>query len=41
MDARLQKRLVNWGYAVCDAAIRRHVDRRLGRPDGFPFAGGV
>lgn len=41
MDSRLQKRLINWGYAVCDAAIRRHVDRRLGRPDGFPFAGGV
>lgn len=25
MDPLLQDRLVNWGYAVCDAALRRHV----------------
>jgi len=31
-----QKALINWGYAVCDAAIRRHVD--AGIPKGaFPF----
>ena len=24
MDARLQERLINWGYAVCDAAVRKH-----------------
>jgi NTE family protein len=37
MDAVLQERLVNWGYAVCDAALRRHVDPSLSRPDGFPY----
>jgi NTE family protein len=25
MPAQLQERLVNWGYAVCDAAMRSHV----------------
>jgi NTE family protein len=25
MDATTQERLINWGYAVCDAAIRKHV----------------
>jgi len=35
-DAR-QMRLINWGYAVCDAAIRAHVDSSLIAPDGFPF----
>jgi len=40
MGERLKQRLVNWGYAVCDAAIRKHIDS--GIPVGkFPFAGGV
>ncbi|MFE1870281.1 patatin-like phospholipase family protein [Streptomyces sp. NPDC059496] len=30
-------RLVNWGYAVCDAALRRYVDQSLQPPSGFPF----
>jgi len=31
-----QKALINWGYAVCDAAMRRHVDASI--PKGtFPF----
>jgi NTE family protein len=25
MEAVLQERLINWGYAVCDAAMRKHV----------------
>jgi NTE family protein len=33
MSDDLQERLVNWGYAVCDAAIRRHV---LAQPDPGP-----
>lgn len=33
----LQERLINWGYAVCDAALRKHVDPSLARPDGFPY----
>lgn len=39
MDAELQERLINWGYAVCDAAMRRHVDPDLAQPAGFPYAG--
>lgn len=35
-----QERLINWGYAVCDAAMRTYVDKSL--PQGaFPYAGGV
>jgi len=41
MDAELQERLINWGYAVCDAALRRHVDIEVPRPAGFPYARGV
>jgi NTE family protein len=42
MDDRLQERLINWGYAVCDAALRRHVDPARPRPQGFPYpAAGV
>ena len=31
LDERLQERLINWGYAVCDAAVRRWV------PDKGPY----
>lgn len=34
-----QERLINWGYAVCDAALRRHVDPELAKPAGFPYPG--
>ena len=34
-----QKRLINWGFAVCDAATRRHVDRGLQAPAEFPYPG--
>lgn len=37
MDADQQERLINWGYAICDAALRRHVDPAVARPAGFPF----
>lgn len=37
MDDALQERLINWGYAVCDAALRRHVNPGLAAPDGFPY----
>ena len=37
LDATTQERLINWGYAVCDAALRKHVDPNLGRPPGFPY----
>jgi NTE family protein len=40
MEGDLQQKLINWGYAVCDAAIRKHYNPGL--PKGaFPYAGGV
>lgn len=33
-----QEKLINWGYAVCDAAMRRHVDKTLMRSMDFPYA---
>lgn len=32
-----QERIINWGYAVCDAAIRKHVSPELSVPVGFPY----
>jgi NTE family protein len=37
MDVTLQERLINWGYAVCDAAMRAHVDTSIAPPEGFPY----
>jgi NTE family protein len=37
LDRTHARRLVNWGYAVCDAAIRTYVDPALACPDGFPY----
>jgi NTE family protein len=36
-DSKIQEKLINWGYAVCDAAIRRHVQSDLQAPSGFPY----
>jgi NTE family protein len=42
LDAMVQERLINWGYAVCDAAMRRWVDTTLSAPTGLPYpASGV
>ena len=30
-------RLVNWGYAICDAAMRKHVDPKIAHPAKVPF----
>jgi len=37
LDATLQERIINWGYAVCDAALRKHVDETLPEPENFPY----
>lgn len=37
----IQMRLINWGYAVCDAAMRKYVDPRLPDNAKFPYPGGV
>jgi NTE family protein len=39
MDPTLQERLINWGYAICDAAMRRWVTTNAPPPSTFPFAG--
>jgi NTE family protein len=37
MDGTLQERLINWGYAVCDAAMRRWVVPDSTKPARFPY----
>ena len=37
VDPLLQERIINWGYAVCDAAIRTHLDPELAKPKDFPY----
>ena len=32
-----QQQLINWGYAVCDAGLRRHFNKKLSRPKDFPY----
>ncbi len=32
-----QERIINWGFAVCDAALRKHVDPALPKPASFPY----
>lgn len=32
-----QERLINWGYASCDVAVRRFVDPALPAPNNFPY----
>ncbi len=41
LDSKTQECLINWGYAVCDAAMRKHVDTTLPIPTGFPYDVGV
>jgi NTE family protein len=33
----VQERLINWGYAICDAAMRRWVEPTAGAPARFPY----
>ena len=37
MDDTLQERLINWGYAICDIALRTWVDENAPAPGAFPF----
>jgi NTE family protein len=37
MDDVLQERLINWGYAICDAGMRRWVEPGAPHPDAFPY----
>ena len=40
-DKDTQERLINWGYAICDAALRSWVDPTLAPPGEFPYPQGV
>lgn len=37
LTAITQERLINWGYAVCDAAMRRWVVPQSSAPSNFPY----
>jgi NTE family protein len=39
LDDRRQEQLINWGYAICDAAMRRWVVKGAAAPVGFPYPG--
>jgi NTE family protein len=39
LEPQRQQQLVNWGYAIGDAALRRHVDTGIAPPGGFPYDG--
>ena len=41
MTDEIQERLINWGYAICDAALRTWLDAGLAQPAGFPYSRGV
>ncbi len=41
MPEETQERLINWGYAICDAGMRRWVDPQLPAPTAFPYSRGV
>jgi len=36
-----QERLINWGYAICDSALRSWVNPTLPAPPSFPYPRGV
>jgi len=41
LDDGTKERLINWGYAICDAAMRKYVVSTAPPPSGFPFPAGV
>jgi NTE family protein len=41
LSDQLQEKIINWGYAVSDAALRKHVDPALAAPSRFPYDIGV
>jgi NTE family protein len=41
VEPRMQERLINWGYASCDAAMRAFGGASNQPPARFPYAGGI
>src|SRR5262249_3695781 len=37
LEPNEQEAIMNWGYAVCDAAMRKHVLPGLAKPSQLPF----
>lgn len=37
LESSLQERIINWGFGVCDAAIRTHLNPALSKPKEFPY----
>jgi NTE family protein len=37
LDDHTQEALINWGYSICDAAMRTWVDKTIPEPAGFPY----
>ncbi|MGZ8693035.1 MAG: patatin-like phospholipase family protein [Gaiellaceae bacterium] len=37
MDGTLQEQIFNWGYAICDAGMRKWVEPDAPAPTGFPY----
>lgn len=37
LDDVLQERLINWGFAVTDTALRRHFSPAAPKPPGLPY----
>jgi NTE family protein len=41
MPAALQEQLINWGYAICDTAVRKHFRQPNDPPAEFPYPAGI
>ena len=41
LDSGVQERLIDWGYGICDAALRKHFNPALPKTTRFPFQRGV
>jgi NTE family protein len=39
VEAGLQERIINWGYALCDAGMRGWVVKNADPPSDFPYPG--
>jgi len=37
LSGTTQMQLINWGYAICDAALRTYLDPSLPAPQAFPY----
>jgi NTE family protein len=37
MEPPVQERLINWGYAICDAGLRKHMEPGLPACEALPY----